>query len=105
MGNVTVSVMMLLVIILCGCNSTKAQYTQADGYRYIDRKITDNYFMLSIFSKDKAHINAYALARAASLTNKQGYDWYIIVEQKKQLTTKPSFEKTIEIRMGKGVKP
>ncbi|MBB1437771.1 hypothetical protein H5202_03580 [Shewanella sp. SG41-4] len=97
----------LLVMLMSGCASTTAtgKYVQADGYRYIEHKITDNYFLLNITSKDKTHIDAYGLKQASILTDQQGYDWFIIVEQSELKTAHPRVEKVIEIRMGKGVKP
>jgi hypothetical protein len=100
-------VAVLLVTLVGGCVNTtpRVKYTQADGYRYIEHKITDNYFMLNIISKNKTNIDAYALTQASMLTEQQGYDWFIIVEQSGLITTSSRVEKVIEIRMGAGVKP
>ncbi|UJF22622.1 CC0125/CC1285 family lipoprotein [Shewanella sp. OMA3-2] len=96
-----------ILMLLSGCTShTKPQsFHQADGYRYTEHRITDNYFIISVVGKNKVLVPKNALAHAAILTEKQGYDWYIIVEQDPVSAFKSSFQSRIEIRMGKGVKP
>lgn len=89
----------------CANNTTTQQYSQADGYQYLERKITDNYYMLSILSQNKANLNTYAFIQASKLTEQRGFDWYIVVEQNDADNKKPPYRQSIEIRMGKGIKP
>ncbi|MGI2176197.1 hypothetical protein [Shewanella ulleungensis] len=89
----------------CANNTTTEQYRQADGYQYLERKITDNYFMLDIISKNKANLNTYISTQASVLTDQMGFDWYIIVEQNDAENKKTPYKQSVEIRMGKGIKP
>jgi hypothetical protein len=96
-----------IVMSLSGCTShtTPKPFNQADGYRYTEHRIADNYFIIRVVGTNKDLIYKNALAQAAILTDKQGYDWYIIVDKGLVSALKSSFQLRIDIRMGKGVKP
>ncbi|WP_282110621.1 hypothetical protein [Shewanella algicola] len=99
------SLLILVVLSGCGSTTTAPQYKQAEGYRYLERKITDNYYLLSVTSNHKANLLVYAQTQASTLTEQLGFDWYIIVEKNDPDNKKAPYIQTIEIRMGKGIKP
>lgn len=105
--NIIITLTLIVITLLSGCAtpSKLPRYSQADGYQYIERKITDNYYMLEIISNNKATLHTNTLSQASVLTEQQGFDWYIIVEQHNTDNIKPPYKQHIEIRMGKGIKP
>lgn len=108
--NVKITVGLVIAIIaiatLSGCanHTLTPRYKQANGYQYLERKITDNYYMLEIVSKNKATLHTNSLTQASTLTEQLGFDWFIIVEHN-NADNQPPNKYSIEIRMGKGVKP
>lgn len=67
---------LLILVALSGCGSTTAapQYKQAEGYRYLEHKLTDNYYLLSITSKHKADLLINAQTQASILTEQLGFN-------------------------------
>ena len=80
-------------VLVSGCAS-KPDYRSAKNgsVGYSEQKITDDRYRVQFksYSKSVADASDYALLRSAQLTQKQGYDWFVVtsketfVESKKQ---------------------
>ena len=78
-----ISIMLLITTLLAACSSQPAyRAAQGNGFGYSEQQISDNYYRVSFKARgdDNGKARAYAMRRAAELTQTQGYDWFVIVQ-------------------------
>ncbi|OEY70875.1 hypothetical protein BI198_00785 [Rheinheimera salexigens] len=74
----------ILIVVLAACSSQPVyREATANGYGYAEQQISNNYYRVSFKARgdNSGEAKAYAMRRAAELTAKQGYDWFVIVDK------------------------
>lgn len=100
-------------VLVSGCAS-KPDYRSAKNgsVGYSDQKITDDRYRVQFksYSKSVADASDYALLRSAQLTQKQGYDWFVVTSketfvesEKQQPSSSVGFTQTRQIERNCGL--
>ena len=80
----SISPVLLFATMLVACSS-QPDYRAANGnsYGYSEQKISDTYYRVTFKARggDSDQARAYALRRAAEITDTQGYDWFVVVDK------------------------
>ncbi len=80
----SISPVLLFATMLVACSS-QPDYRAANGnsYGYSEQKISDTYYRVTFKARggDSDQARAYALRRAAEITDAQGYDWFVVVDK------------------------
>ena len=105
--------LLTLTVLVSGCTSKPDYRSATNGsVGYSEQKITDDRYRVQFKSHSKlvADASDYALLRSAELTQKQGYDWFVVTSketfvasEKQQPRSSVGFTQTRQIERNCGL--
>ena len=74
--------LVLITLAVSGCAS-QSVYKPATGSGpgYSEKLLGENHYLVQFKAIGENRANDYALLRAAEITQKQGYDWFVVIKR------------------------